>query len=269
MNKRATPWIFVTLLGLSIVFLFILVLSNYRSRFEVPVTTFFFLLIIFDLGATYLLTKALRSAASYSGTVLKGNLKLTGPAVVFFLILLIGYRFRPVEKSPLFNMAIYVAAPAGDPNAVQGTISILADNDVINAAIDVNGKAMFPNLNRDHLGDSLHLTSRIEGYKISKNNDTVLPMPGARGIQLKLLPAVDSILYVGYILKRNNIPVAHATVKFSDYLKNVQTDEDGMFHVYLRAKPGERADVMVFKDQVMRYSDKIYLGKNIKIVIDD
>jgi hypothetical protein len=202
---------------------------------------------------------------------MKGNLKLTGPAVVFFLILLIGYRFRPVEKSPLFNMAIYVAAPAGDPNNPEGTISLLTNNDVINAAIDKNGKAMFPNLNRDYLGDSLHITSRIEGYKISKNNDTLLPLPlpGARGIQLKLLPAVDSTLYVGYIFKRNNLPVPHATVKFSDYLKNVQTDEDGMFQVYLRAKPGERADIMVFKDKVMRYSDKIYLGKNIKIVIND
>ncbi|GAA0547378.1 hypothetical protein [Chitinophaga japonensis] len=271
MDRKRIPWLYITLLGFMLLLLFILIFARQPAISKLSPSAYFFLLVICDLAATAFLTGAMKSAASYIGKVMHGTLKLAGPPVVFFLILLIGYRYRPVKEGHPFDLTIFVSHATADPARIAGVLRVHVKNDIKSAVLDKDGRAIFTNINPEYLGRPIAVTAEIEGYRISRSNDTTVTIPDESlpVVRLKLYPMADSVLYTGFILRHNREPVADAVVNFIEHVRNARTDENGMFKVYLPAKPGDRTDIMVFEAGILQYSDRIYLGKNIKISLDD
>ena len=276
MASKRNSWIYITLLLLCVFALFLLIFVSLQDRLRLSLPVYFFLLVICDLGATAFLAGALKSSAEWTGNVMKGNLKLTGPAVIFVLILLIGYRFRPVSKEDPFDFTVILFDPAGGNRGFSGdSLQIILDNDIRNSAVSGDGKAVFYNVDSRYLGKTVHITARREGFKISRQPDTTVLIPNSSlpVVRLALLAAEDSSVFSGFLLKRNPgkhpAPVPDAVITFSDYSKTVSTDSVGRFILYLRAKAGENTDITIFRKQKMIFSGKVTLSRSMQILADE
>jgi hypothetical protein len=166
--------------------------------------------------------------------------------------------------------------PAGSNRGFAGdSLQVILDNDIRNSAVGSDGKAVFYNIDPRYLGKPVTVTARLEGFRISRQADTIITIPNASlpVVRLSLILAEDSALFSGFLLKRNPgkqpLPIAGATLTFSDYSRTVSTDSVGRFTLFLRAKTGENTDIAVFKKQKMIFSGKVTLSKSMQILADD
>ena len=67
MNANKNSWLFITLLGITVVLTFGFIYLSYQKTFVLSLQTYFFVLILFSLAATAFLTNYLKSTAEWSG----------------------------------------------------------------------------------------------------------------------------------------------------------------------------------------------------------
>jgi hypothetical protein len=89
------------LTGMVILFLFVFKAAELTSL-GIGENVYYVLLIPMALAAAVLLFGALRSYASYKGRVLSGYLEIGGPAVIFLLVLILGFRLLPDKADPFY-----------------------------------------------------------------------------------------------------------------------------------------------------------------------
>jgi hypothetical protein len=258
-----------------IIFIFLLVFVTNRGTIQLSMPLYFFLLVICDLGATFFLSAALKSSAEYSGNVLKGNLKITGAAVIFLVILLIGYKYKPVVKDDPFDLTFIVSYfENGIPVKQPGSIRIELDNNPRELPIDAENKVVFTNIDSRYLGKMIPVSSNIPGFRISGQKDTMIEIPDKPlpVIRLSLDKVIDSTLFSGYVFKKNQkgppLPVENATLNFMDFGKIVNSDDDGFFKIYLPSKIGNNSNLVVLKNGKWLFSDRIILSDNMQILVD-
>ena len=266
---------YLTAFILLIIFIFLLVFVTNRGTIQLSMPLYFFLLVICDLGATFFLSAALKSSAEYSGNVLKGNLKITGAAVIFLVILLIGYKYKPVVKDEPFDLTFIVSNfENGTPEKQQGSIRIELDNNPRELPIDAENKVVFTNIDSRYLGKMIPVSSNIPGFRISGQKDTMIEIPDKPlpVIRLTLDKVIDSTLFSGYVFKKNQkgspLPVENATLNFMDFGKMVISDNDGFFKIYLPSKIGNNSNLVVLKNGKWLFSDRITLSDNMQILVD-
>lgn len=266
---------YLTAFILLIIFIFLLVFVTNRGTIQLSMPLYFFLLVICDLGATFFLSAALKSSAEYSGNVLKGNLKITGAAVIFLVILLIGYKYKPVVKDEPFDLTFIVSNfENGTTEKQQGSIRIELDNNPRELPIDAENKVVFTNIDSRYLGKMIPVSSNIPGFRISGQKDTMIEIPDKPlpVIRLTLDKVIDSTLFSGYVFKKNQkgspLPVENATLNFMDFGKLVISDNDGFFKIYLPSKIGNNSNLVVLKNGKWLFSDRITLSDNMQILVD-
>jgi hypothetical protein len=266
---------YLTAFILLIIFIFLLVFVTNRGTIQLSMPLYFFLLVICDLGATFFLSAALKSTAEYSGNVLKGNLKITGAAVIFLVILLIGYKYKPVVKDDPFDLTFIVSYSENSiPQKQSGSIRIELDNNPRELPVDAENKVVFTNIDSRYLGKMIPVSSNIPGFRISTKNDTMIEIPDKPlpVIRLSLDKVIDSTLFSGYVFKKNQkgppLPVQNASLNFMDFGKMVNSDDDGFFKIYLPSKIGNNSSLVVLKDGKWLFSDRIILSDNMQILID-
>src|SRR3954471_7375726 len=118
-NNAIKPltWIIISGFGFVIFLLAALLFSLYSEKINfISPSAYFFLLVILGLMAAGFLFGALRSHAKYSGKAYGGTLELSGPVVVLALIIYLGYKFRPTERS--FNFTVNVFAGNDSSEAI-------------------------------------------------------------------------------------------------------------------------------------------------------
>jgi len=273
---KKNKWLYVSLAAMILLLLFWFIFSVSQSRITLSLPLYFFLLIIADLSATAFLTGAMRSTAQYEGNVFKGKLSLTGPAVVFFIILILGYRYRPVSMASPFDLTIFVQKPdkINDTHFDNAELIIYDGNEPKHAAIDNDGRALFVNVNPSYLGNPIQVSSKIEGYSISTKNDTsvLIPKNPSPVIRLSLIVVNDSILVSGNVYRKHKNtlwPVPNANLFFVEYNKKTKTEDNGNFAIYLPAKLGDMTSLDIYKNDTLKFSSKVYLSKVLKLTYDE
>ena len=271
--KSTRQWLYITL-ALFVLFIIVLfIVISYQQRIRLSMPVYFFLLTIAALAATAFLTGALKSSAEYSGTLAKGNLRITGSIVVFLLIIFTGYRFRPLPEAAAFDLTMLLRNPISRPDRpLNGTVQIILDNDIRSEAIDARGKAVFANLNPGYAGKLVPVSADIEGFRISNAKDTMVTIPEGPlpVIRLTLFEVADSALFSGYLLRTNpgkpSGIIAGARLLFNDFDKIAETDSAGRFRIYLNAKTGEPTHVDAFLGNRMIFSGKASLSRTMQII---
>ena len=267
-NKKAG--LYITLLIFALFLLFLLIFFTIQQKLDLSITTYFFLLVICDLAATAFLTIVLKSTAKYEGNVFKGNLSITGSAVIFLLILYVGYKFRPVSTADPFDLTFLIRTPTNSVST--GKIMIDVNNERRQEEIPPDGQVTFKNISSNYLGKPITISDSIDGYKISENNDTtiIVPKTSTPTIKLTLIPVTDSSLFIGFVhkwQKDSSDVMVNAMVYFSKFDKSVLTDSIGKFEIYLPAKQGEEVDLKVFENKKMIYFNEVVLSRNMQIFI--
>lgn len=106
------------------------------------------------------------SSAEYKGDVLGGHLVLGGPAVVFFLVILLGRWFAP--PPPPFPLTVFVHGPDGLQDLVlrsAGKVAIDFGPDRRFEAIGEKGEAHFPSVPAEFRGKEVSASLQAEGFE--------------------------------------------------------------------------------------------------------
>ncbi len=101
-------WLYISWIGFFLFILFFAGIMLYGSRINLTSPVYFFLIIMLELFATAFLAGAMRSVAKYNANFNNRSLMVAGPAVIFFIILYIGFKYKPVEKNGLISLSVLV-----------------------------------------------------------------------------------------------------------------------------------------------------------------
>jgi hypothetical protein len=265
-------WIFITLAFLLLFLLFFFIVVSYQGKIRLSMPVYFFLLIVCDLAVTGFLTNALKSSAEYSGNVYKGNLKISGAALIFIIILIIGYKYKPNQQEQPFDLTFIITSAEKQQN-YKGTVRIELGNSPRKQPIDEEDKAIFPNIDARYLGESIPVSVQIEGYKSKIDTFITIPDEPLPAIRLSVSKSIDSTLFSGYVFKSNPgkkfVPISNAVLNFPDFDKKVMTDSTGYFKLYLPLKTGSSSTITIFKNNNWIFSDRVTLSNNMQILTNE
>jgi len=146
--KQPLPaWVYVWIslgslvIGIGLLFLYIFKAGDLVSQ-GIAKTVFYVLLIPLGLAAAAFLFGAMRAYTRYTGKVFFGKLEIRGPAVVFFLVIILGFVLVPGTRPFLFT--IYLQDSAGAPVLQnQGQLILRLEDNPVTGTIDAHGAVDF------------------------------------------------------------------------------------------------------------------------------
>lgn len=142
---------------------------------------FYVLLIPCSLACAAFLFGSMRSYAHWTGKAMNGKLELTGPVVVFCVVMYGGYKLLP-QAASAFDLKVRAVAANAAP--VAGRIKLLASdlNGELERNIDSDGYARFEKLPSQLKRATVRLVAEADGFSrdpvaVPLNNSDIVDLP--------------------------------------------------------------------------------------------
>ena len=160
--REMAPYLFLTAFS-TIVALVLIGLMLWKAEMLVRLGLtgkFFFLILVpLALSVAIVLFGILKSYAGYTGHHFGGKLELSGPAVVFVLTLLLGFKLAP--DSGNFTLTAFIHGEHGQQELVlrnAGQVMLDLGGDRRRAKIDDSGQAIFPEIPASFRGQTVKVS---------------------------------------------------------------------------------------------------------------
>jgi hypothetical protein len=243
-------WIYISLAGFILFTAFFYGIIRLRNKAELDGPVYFFLIVFIDLIATGFLAGAMKSVSMYQSSSSRGTLLLTGPIVVFCIILYIGYQYRPQEKMQILSLSVQLRDPTESKQMLNsGAVSIIIDLFQQTRKINEDGVATFTGINQQYSGQTINLLVDVPGYHLaSKQGFRLSDSSSHTNLFLDLKKNVVVTAVLGRLISLpDKLGVPHATIHFAGTSKVTQTDSLGNFAVELPIKPGSELRIIASK----------------------
>jgi hypothetical protein len=222
-------WIVVTFFLFACVLVLVAIVLSWTGKialFGLTKSFYYLVLVMLGLCAAGFLFGALRSYAHYSGRVLNGTLELGGPAVILFLIIIVGLIMAPPSEK--FDLVVHVHGPGGAAQMITNG-SLIADFGVDWRRVEINsdGQAHFNGLPASDAAVKVILIPEVKGYSIK--DQSAQQIPPNHVLYLELVPTLYSSIIHGRLQYSSGVPVAHAQLSIDDGLVNGVTNDQGEF----------------------------------------
>lgn len=258
-NKKINPhsWIYISLVGFII---FAAVLSSLMfapKTFSFSTPVYFFLLVVLALVATGFLAGAMNSYAKYNSTVNNRHLTITGPAVIFFVILYIGYKFRPDTIERPVSLSIIVTGPDNENEVLEnGEIAIRIADYRSQKKLGAEGEVVFSGIDATYKGLPIQVFPKIEGYILDTSQSfTLSEETNNTNLTIRLKRVSHLIrIYGKVIYLKDQVGIAQAKVRFEGTDSTFITDESGDFQATLPIKSGTELRIMINKNAHLIYN---------------
>lgn len=241
-------WVMITLVGLvSFAALFYLV-SILPVQVTLSSSTYFFLLILLALVATAFLAGAMKSVAKYNANIGNRNLMIAGPAVIFFVILYIGYRYRPIPKSEALSLQIMVMGPGKENELItDGSLTVYIGNFSATEKINTKGIAAFTGINNTYADEIIRIVPAVQNYSLDTSQSFRFdPSKSSTQLQLILEKVKPIIVVRGNVSHLSNgEAIPGALVRFDGVDTVFRSDEEGNFRAQLPLINGSETRVMI------------------------
>lgn len=267
-NKQGSissfKWVIISGAGFVLFLMAVFLFGIYSDKLNfINASTYFFLLIPLALVCAAFLFGALRSHAKYSGKMYSGTLELGGPVVVLALIILLGFKFRPVEKEFSYTINFF---GANDTTEVikDGSVELFFGTARIAKNIS-EGQSVFNELPSLYKGKSATLIVKAPGF-ITKRQTAVMPYQNiAQNIYLEKIK--DSVSIHGLVKDSKKRPVKDASLVFADGLLKTTSDNYGNFSVTMPFKDGEEVPLRIYIKNNLEYDNLVVLSNKVSLNI--
>ncbi len=251
MQKSSTlGWIIISLAGFILFIAFFYFLINYSDRINLTTPLYFFLVVIIALICTAFLSGAMKSVARYQVGSQNRNLYLSGPAVIFFIIIYLGYRYRPEtvkENIPLSLSVLFTGVPGSETSISSGQVRVRIAQYSSIKKIDNEATAVFTGINPDYKGLKIDLNARVPGYRVVDTTGFNLSDSASyTNLTIRLEKQPDSVAISGNVIRLlEKTGIAGARLRFEGVRKAYFTDSLGDFSAVLPFKSGTELRIVV------------------------
>jgi hypothetical protein len=189
---------------------------------------FYIVLVPLGLSVAAFLFGILRSRAAYAGKPFGGTLELSGPPVVFFLVVVLGFNLIPSPQ--VFALTVFVHGESGRQDLLlrnEGSVLLFVGSDLKREPIGIDGQAKFMGIPGSFRGQKVPVAIDAEGYELATENVRISLDAESADIAVRAKPA----LLIGYVREENSQPIADATVSVVG--ATARTDSTGFFRLTL------------------------------------
>jgi len=255
-KPSSLAWVFISLAGFAIFLIIAVLFGLYSDKLNfISSTSYFFLLIPMALASAAFLFGALRSNAKYTGKMYGGTMQLGGPVVVLLLIVGLGYKFRPQEKSFGFTLNVFSATDTTQViNKENADVFFGTAHWVKNIS---EGQAVFSEIPDIYKGRQVTVITTAEGYHSKKQTLTV---PVNEAADIYLTKIADSVTVHGLVKDKKGNAIKDAVLVFSDGLVTVESDKYGNFTAVLPLKDGSEVTLRVYIRDEIKYDNLVTLS---------
>lgn len=268
MQKSSTlGWMLATLTGFLLFIAFFYLLISHNKQISISMPVYFFLVVIIALISTAFLSGAMKSVARYNAKSQNSTLYLSGPAVIFFIIIYLGYKYRPElakENIPI-SLSVLLRGPEGSEEAIkEGQVTVRIAQYSSIKKIDNEGAALFTGINPDYKSLKIDLSAEVPGYRLVNNQGFALKDSGNyTNLTIRLQKKLDSISIRGNVIKLpNRTGINGAIIRFQGVMTTYKTDSTGDFSATLPFKSGIETRVIVSKGNREIYNSLRTLNEN-------
>lgn len=250
-------WVYISAAG-SLFFLLLAVLmimfAPNIAGLGITKSLYYIVLIPVGLTSAAFLFGALRSSAKYSGKSSYGSIELTGPVVVFCLVVIGGFYFATPDSEFLLTIRTNVV---DEPEKILRNGSLILDigDQRVEKRLGENGEVSFPGIASRYIGKPVNIIPQIKGFKIKGSNQ--ITIPDNHIIYLELVERRDSTLLRGRVVNQTGNPVDSVSIDVESGLASAFTDENGIFKIIVPASIGETVMITALKNGITGYREFI------------
>lgn len=239
-------------------------LSPRLTEFGITKSFYYIVLIPVGLASAAFLFGALRSSAKYSGKTSYGSIELTGPVVIFCLVIIGGFYFASPESE--FLLTIRTANYANPEKMINnGSIIIDLGEQRLEKSLNENGEVMFSGISSKYSGKQVNIFPQIKGYKLKGSNS--ITVPENHVIYLELDKRIDSTLLRGTVINEKGDPEDSVFIDIESGIASATSDDKGRFSVVVPASAGEALLLTAVKNGTTLYRDFITVTERGSITI--
>jgi hypothetical protein len=263
--KKTSPinWLYISLAGfiLFLLFFYFLVLDSKQVNISMPL--YFILVILIALVATAFLAGAMKSTARFKSTAQNRSLYLSGPAVIFFIILYIGYKYRPTLSQEPLSLSVLVSTGANEL-LKEGSVSVRVAQFSSTKKIDHEGTALFTGINPNYKGHKVEIGLDVPGYYLAGGKTfTLSESENYTNLTISLNKTKDITRLHGRVISLpERTGIAGATIYFQGADTVIKTDETGSFTAKLPLKSGSEIRIIATKGNKEIYNSLRTISDN-------
>ncbi|MCO4293603.1 YrzE family protein [Solitalea sp. MAHUQ-68] len=264
--KQISPlkWVIISAIGFILFLLAALFFVFFSSELSnITAGTYFFLLVIIAMVAAAFLGGALRSQAKYKGKAYGGTLEITGPAVIFFLILYLGYKNPPQPASFSLIITIYEADDKNKPIKT-GDVTLIFNDYKDTKSLNAEGQVLFAQLPTSQKGQHVIVLVNADDYE-SKELKVTIPMDDNPVINIGLTKKQSFVSIHGTVFSHNGEFVKNALLNINDGLAEGISDELGNFNFRVPLKAGTEAKLRIYKNNKIQLDENIILSDEVSM----
>ena len=275
-NGRPAPrhrmnWIWISGVAFLLSFLAAGVLIFFGKKLEdLGITGNIYYIILIPLGfsSAAFLAGAMKSYASFTSneSITYGKLQLTGPIVIFALVVGGGFVMPNYNKKSQFDLKMRIVSndqPLQTLNEGSVTLYIGKEPKTVNIH---EGEVAFYNIPERYHNRKVRIVPSIKNYQLADSNE-VLISKNADYVDIRVTRTKESMftLVRGSVLDQRNMVVGHALLDFSSGLATCYTDPNGNFSLTVPLPSGEKTQLKIVTDGITRFNEVVTVSSTIPI----
>ena len=267
-NKKISglTWVYVSgaIFSISIILSVLLIIfSNELNAFGITSSFYYIILIPLGLCSAAFLFGALNSLAEYTGNAVYGKLKLSGPVVIFCLVIIGGFYFAKPESTFLLTVRTQTIE-----NKIidKGFVTAYFGSQGIKHEIGENGEAFFSDIPSKFLGKEINFRIDVAGYQLT--NIKPERIPEDKIIYLQLERRKDTTVVRGIVIDSKGNAISNILIDFESGLASSTTDASGRFSTTVPRPAGSSVLLMASKNGRIGYNEYVTLPENNSLIIN-
>lgn len=270
MSRRSISWVWISGIAffLSLFVSFLLIFFGKRLE-DLGITgnIYYIVLVPLGLACAAFLAGAMRSYASYksNSAVTYGSLQLSGPIVIFILVVGGGFILPTLNKKAQFNVKLRIVSkdkPTTEFN--EGFVVAYIGDEKIQGNIR-DGVVELPNVPESFNHKTIRIElNRLPDYRLSGPEEVLLDR-GKGYIDLPVNRTEASLATVirGSVADRKGAPVTNAMLDFESGLASCQTDSKGDFKATVPLPEGKSVRLRVFVNGTLRFNEPVTISSTV------
>lgn len=255
-GMTAKQWVItsaVAFLFCLLVAILLVIESGKLQQYGLTGALYYLALVAAGLSAAGFLFGALHAYATYKGEGSLGKLELGGPAVIFVLVLVLGFYFG----APAQSLHVVIRPEANGRPLRTGTLLVDTGTHRESKVIDGNGEVQVNEISSSF--SKVDIAPDIDGYEADFENPITIPPD--RVIHLKMKAITYATRLWGTIHEPqgvNGLADAEVSVTFAGHTFHGRTDSSGEFDLgNVPIKRGSTVDLLVRTKGLERFNNQV------------